>query len=219
MDNTVLINTCANKERKPLSDVIMDSTLGIVYYINQKNFLVNNKMYVLIKEKLKKISMCYNSLDWFLLLLNLLFFMVVQMYFFRYVASKQYETVLLSKTKIVDLYISKVPSYRDTFIKQGEKYKIENNEKIENQKREREIENNSLEFKYCWLPIIITSVVSVLILLYNTTKWIKYHTIGMVFIILGYVGELLFFFTMVKPYEFIGDYTVLDELVQQIKGR
>jgi C4-dicarboxylate transporter len=144
--------------------------------------------------------------------------MVVQMYFFRYVASKQYETVLLSKANIIELYVSKVPSYKDKFINDSERYKKENKEKIENQKRERETVNNSLEFKYCWLPIIITSIVSVLVLLYSNTKWSKYHTIGMIFIILGYISELLFFFTMVKQYEFIGDYKILDEIVEKIKG-
>lgn len=156
---------------------------------------------------------CIDYNDWIVILVNVLFFMIVQTLFFRYVASKQYETVLVDKLGLVSEYISKQKNYKKALSNERQNFATTNAPLLQSQYNTRQTINNQLEIDYCWKYIIFTIVAIVIVFVINPNKWGSLHTLGLVFVILGYTTELLFFFGMVKQYEFVGDHTIVNNLI------
>lgn len=156
---------------------------------------------------------CIDYNDWIVILVNVLFFMIVQTLFFRYVASKQYETVLVDKLGLVSEYISKQKNYKRALSNERQKFATTNAQLLESQYNTRQTINNQLEIDYCWKYIVFTIVAIAIVWFVNSKPWGTLHTLGLIFVILGYTTELLFFFGMVKQYEFVGDHTIINSLV------
>ena len=85
------------------------------------------------------IKECIDRNDLIPVLSNVIFFVIVQTLFFKYVASKQYEVVLESKLDFIkticdnDPYLkSKIYDFRDKYLQEN-KEKVEQQEKIRNE--------------------------------------------------------------------------------------
>ena len=50
----------------------------------------------------------------------------------------------------------------------------------------------------------------------NKTNWNDVYTLCLIFVLLAYGTELLFFLFIVKKYEFVGDFYILNNLFKQI---
>lgn len=161
--------------------------------------------------------------DWIIILANVLFFMVVQTYFFKYIASQQYEYVLETKLQFLRTLAKHNPEFayliqhsnRDA----QEKYK----KTAESQHEQRKKANDSLEFMYCWIPIICTSALIVAIIFFKHQKWTRIDTYNLLFVMLAYSTELFIFFFVIRKYLFIGDNNlwtrILDkQLVRKCEG-
>ena len=84
--------------------------------LNNKNQLFI--IYAIVTIALIYISFNYKKLnvnenDWVIILTNVLFFTIVQILFFKFIASKQYETVLVSKLDIIKRYSKKNPKFKE----------------------------------------------------------------------------------------------------------
>lgn len=159
---------------------------------------------------------CLDYNDWIVVLLNVLFFMVVQTLFFRFIASKQYENVLLDKLGLVSEFVSKQPQYKIALDKERKDYLEQNKRFIEAQRKTRYALNDQFEVDYCWKYIIFALVALLVIFAINPKDWTTFHTLGVIFILISYTTELLFFFGMVQQYEFVGDHTVINSLVKGV---
>jgi hypothetical protein len=152
-----------------------------------------------------------NNFTWINIFTTVLFFIVVQTLFFKYIASKQYDNILLSKSN----FISQLGNY-NTSVKElinilKLKADTELKEKAIKSKQNREIINYNLMFKYCIIPIIITTSILLILLLYSfteKTKWTYIENISLLLILGSYLTELYFFFFIIKKYEIIGDHEI-----------
>lgn len=203
-------------EREPLNN---KNQLFIIYAIVTIALIY-------ISFNYKKINV--NENDWVIILTNVLFFTIVQILFFKFIASKQYETVLVSKLDIIKRYSKKNPEFKEFIDKNKQNFLETNNIDIKKQRKERENNNYKLIIDYCSKPIIISIFALILILVIsktdmfssilniNKTNWNDVYTLGLIFVLLAYGTEILFFLFIVKKYEFVGDFYILNNLFKQI---
>ena len=142
-----------------------------------------------------------------LVLVNVLFFIVSQTLFFRYVASRQYSTVL---KKGVDDLVSSDPIIRDTIYKY--KNLLYDETRARRLRKVREAKNRKLEKDYCWSWFNLFAVCLSLVLVFTSTPWTSVDTLGLFLVIIGYTTEVIFYYTVVKRYIFI-DMSIVKKLL------
>lgn len=173
----------------------------------------------------------------FITFLNIGFFMVVQIAFFYIIASKQIDVIIESKADILHNYIQHSTKANENV----QKY-INSNEFKEKKQAAKLTQKERLRLnrKIIWLKlkpflIFIFSIVLVsllLIILFSINQVqsklnisqsrVKNLTLSLsdkvlvLFVLGAFSTELLFFFGMVKKYEFIGDMEILNSLYKNV---
>lgn len=158
---------------------------------------------------------CIDKYNWIGIVCNVLFFMVVQTGFFYYIASNQYQNVLESKLKLLNVLKekNKTIEYRLNNIKQqSQDLKIT----AETQKINREKNNIQLTKDYCGKSIGAGLILLVFVLLFTNSKrsWAHSDTINLLIIVFGYSTEILFFFFIVRKYQFVGDQYMISSILE-----
>lgn len=163
----------------------------------------------------------FNNYTWINIFTTVLFFYVIQTVFFIYIASKQYDTLLLEKAT----FLSQLSKYNNNVkeIVINMKNNADNNlkEKALESKKKRNILNNELIFNYCIKPILFVSTILLCIILYTLLsktkrKWSYIETISIILVLGSYITELYFFFFIVKKYEIISDDEILYKLFKHL---
>lgn len=157
----------------------------------------------------------FNNYTWINIFTTILFFLIVQTLFFLFIASKQYDTLLLSKTKLISQLGGYNTSVKQTIEVIKEDAEVELKEKAEEANKIRYKANRKLLIQYCIIPIVVITLILTSILLYTflskTTKknrWSSIETISLILILGSYLTELYFFFFIVRKYEIIGDHEI-----------
>jgi hypothetical protein len=163
---------------------------------------------------------CFTRGDWIVVFSNVLFFMVVQTAFFWYIASRQYENVLISKLEMFKLAAQKNSTFKRKLKTIQEEYTKKYKSQADQLAKEREKINKELTWKYCGkLIVVVSGIIGLLVLSYFFVKgksWNNVDTLNMLFVTLAYCTELFFFFFIVRKYEFVGDNYILTNLFQNI---
>jgi hypothetical protein len=161
---------------------------------------------------------CFDRNDWLVIIANVLFFMVVQTLFFKYIASQQYEEVLTSKLDMVKLAMQKNPAFKRQILELKKDYQQKYKDIAKAQEAQRKVVNQDLTWKYCTVLIVIAvlTFVSIAIFVKSKRGWQDIDTLNMLFVTLAYSTELFFFFFIVRKYEFVGDNYILTNVLQKI---
>jgi hypothetical protein len=170
-----------------------------------------------ISKKILNTILNFNKYTWINIFTTILFFLIVQTLFFIFIGSKQYDTLLLSKSKILShlgKYNNNVKQSIDIIKTDAELSGLK--ERADNARKIRNSKNKKLLIKYCIIPIIIITLILSFILLYiflskttNKNKWTYIETINLILILSSYLTELYFFFFIVRKYEIIGDHELI----------
>ena len=158
-----------------------------------------------------------------ILVSNVIFFIVVQTFFFKYKASQQINTVIKEKLDILNTYLNYDPELKQKIVdyKTSSEFK-EKKKKAEKNAEWRNIENWKLIVKYI-LPVfgLFTVILIILILLdrlpVKTTKWVGVDTAIGSLVFLAYSTEILFYFGMVRQYTFYGDHELTYNVYSSLK--
>jgi hypothetical protein len=157
-----------------------------------------------------------------IVLVNIIFFMVVQTLFFEFEASKQFNFVLEDKAKIAQTYLQ---YDKNTAVKYQQFKTSEDAKNIESvakkQEKQRKDENTKLIINWLGIPIFVaTFLLIVFIVMQNYKsdhKWGKVDAVLLISVILlGYVPEILFFFGVVHKYKFYGDCEIYGNLYNEM---
>jgi len=161
---------------------------------------------------------CIKRNDWIIILSNVLFFMVVQTLFFVFIASKQYENVLVAKLELVKSIYTKFPDIKQALLETKDAYIQSKENIVKEQAKKRTRANKDLIWKYCGVPILIVLFTLFYFVFVNVSKeaWSEVDTLGMLYVALGYLTELCFFFFIVKKYEFVGDQYIVSNVLQDV---
>lgn len=162
----------------------------------------------------------FESSNMIVILANIIFFMVVQTLFFKYVASRQFNIVLEDKANIVEEYLKHDPKANAKFreFKNSERVKAIQ-KAASDQEKIRETENMSNTMMWIGIPLLI--VVALLIffigkLFFKKEEWDTTDSILLSFVVFAYVIEVLFYLGIVRQYQFYGDQAIYDNLYRKV---
>jgi hypothetical protein len=161
------------------------------------------------------IKNCIDRNDLIPVISNVIFFVVVQTLFFKYVASKQYENVLESKLDFVKTICDNDPFLRDKIYKIRDDYLSTNKDLVENQQNKRDEKNKQLYYSYSGIPffIFLLMLLHLLFMVKSKRDWNEVDTLSLLFVTLAYCTELFFFFFIVRKYEFVGDHQIISDII------
>ena len=158
-------------------------------------------------------------------LANIFLFIFVQTGFFYFVASKQFNNVLESKIDILNLYLKSSPSTRQQvkdFLQSNEVKEIQKLAKEQEIKR-TQMNKNLIKQKMLPLLLLVTALIVVIIFMMMANKNNSWSTFGVTeqvllgLVLTAYVTEIMFFFGIVKKYEFYGDYRIINTFYKSVK--
>lgn len=151
---------------------------------------------------------------------NILFFIVVQTLFFKYIASKQFEIVLEDKVDILNEYLKYDEQQKEKIKVYMEKEETKELIKKGNeQEKKRDKLNNNLIMKWIGIPFIIVLIIfiaSVGRLKLQGKYWTKIHTGLLLLVVTAYLTELFIYFGIVKQYQFYGDQKIYSTLYNNL---
>jgi ABC-type transport system involved in cytochrome bd biosynthesis fused ATPase/permease subunit len=151
---------------------------------------------------------------------NVIFFMIVQTLFFKFVASKQFNEVLNEKVGIFNEYLKYNKDFKNTvtdYLESNQVKELQSTAKQQEQKRESE--NMNLIKKWIGTPLVISVVILLffLLLLFKQSGdkengWSSIDTAILTLVVGAYSTEIMFYLGIVSQYEFYGDQQIYSRL-------
>jgi len=148
---------------------------------------------------------------------NLIVYIIVIIIFFLFVISKEIDNIILDKTDIIISLANNDENIKNQLL---EYLKTVNISKLAvEESTERYSYNISLLSQQIYPYLYTLGSLDVLIIGYIMNKKIKiskteYLLLMMIFI--GFSTEIVFYYTMIKPWKFIGDYELLQLLYNNL---
>lgn len=161
--------------------------------------------------------------DFIIIFSNVLFFIVVQTIFYKYVASKQIDILVTEKTGILNEFLKNTPFARKdihTFITSEEATKIRT--QSQKDKEHREELNRIVMLKWIGIPFgacILFLIMSVIVQINLGSSWTSSDTFLLIMIVSAYATELVIYFGIMKQYEFIGDNQLYYLIYKKVKNK
>lgn len=164
----------------------------------------------------------FKSPNMIIAFVNILFFIVVQTIFFKFVASKQFNVVLEDKVDILNSYLAKDPEALQSVKawKSSPEYLVLEQTALMQEKKREEL---NIELIKSWVGIpFLLAVVILTIFLYmlfkanSPDKWTGVDTAVLSLVVGAYATEILFYLTIVRQYEFYGDIQIYNKLYSDI---
>jgi hypothetical protein len=148
---------------------------------------------------------------------NIAFYIAVQCLFFWFIASKQFNNVLRDKANIVAEYIKNDPLARDQYDRFRQSGKPSSvRELARAQAKQRSRDNMNLMGKWVGIPMILTLVFLVYFAYKSSMGPIDKALLGCV--VGAYGTEILFYFGVIRMYQFYGDQQIYSNLYQGLVG-
>jgi hypothetical protein len=162
----------------------------------------------------KKIFNCLNNkYEMIIVLLNILFFMCIQVLFFKYLVSKEYDVILKEKFNIIKSFIFKDEDLKKKYDIFKDNYIEKNKDIVIKQQQTREEINMNLIFKYCIIPIIIAlGLIIILYFLPLKSEWDRTNTIAILLILTIYIPELILYVLVFNKYQYVGNVDILTKI-------
>lgn len=162
----------------------------------------------------------FDSANMIVVLSNVIFFIVVQTMFFKYVASKQFNIVLEDKAGIVGEYLKYDPNANEKFrrFKNSEQVKIIK-QNAKKQEALREKENAESTMMWIGIPLLVIGaflIFFVIKLFYKQEHWDTTDTMLLSFVVFAYLIEVVFYLGIVRQYQFYGDQSIYSNVYNTI---
>ena len=161
---------------------------------------------------------CFAKNDNIIILSNIIFFIVFQTLFFYFVASNQFIVVISEKLSFFKIFLKNNPEYK-TFMKQlNESDTIIN---LKNASEEQTKKRKEINFKLLGLFCGIPFGIAVLLLLFFyvcksplciKNEWNTFYTVMLMAVVFAYATEMFLYFMMIRQYQFIGDYELINKV-------
>ncbi len=163
----------------------------------------------------------FNPVNNFIIIFNVIFFLGILLLFFWYILSSQFQNIILDKVEIISLL-----AQNDTTIKKSVQDYIDtvdiNQLKIsaDSDKIKRTDLNNQLfiEKLLGWFVVlgVVMFICFYLLYLHAINKKMSKGDMILIFLLIfSFVTEIVFYFAVVTPWKFIGDYELINNLSKQ----
>lgn len=153
----------------------------------------------------------------FLIVANIICFVIFQCIFFYKVASRLYEVVIRDKASLVRLFLQeadpKTQEYACAFI---EGRIADGADSLKNERRTRDAKNRE-SLRSIAAPFLIGS--GALIVITGTASrirgsWSRAHTLSLAMVVLCFMTELYIYGTIIRQYRVIGDFEIISYLLR-----
>ena len=160
-----------------------------------------------------------------ILISNVIFFIIVQTWFFTNYASKQINTVVEDKLNVLNEYLKYDTSVRQNIAnyKKSDEYKNIQKKSIDNSNW-RDEQNWKATKKYI-SPVLLFFVACLIIYIsilvfpgIKTTPWKGPDWAVLSLVVFAYTTELFFYFGMVRQYIFYGDHAITHKLYENLEN-
>jgi hypothetical protein len=168
---------------------------------------------------------CVDKYEIFLILFNVLFFMVVQTLFFKYIVSKEYDALLEEKMETIKYFLSNDEKLnkdfdilKDNYLNNINTYYGKTNTEVaKEQLKLRKEHNNKLYLYHALIPIAVVIFLIILVLIFiKKGTWSYSTTISLLSVALVYIPEILVFLFVIKKYYHIGNIDVITKLYKEL---
>lgn len=232
-----------NNDNNVQNTIIYNNSFFKFLIHNIKKIFKRNKKKVYISEsKIKKTNWSViikkfftNPSNVFIVLLNALFFMIVQTLFFYFIASNQIDDIIVSKVELINKYAEydgNLNNYLKEYINSDE-FK-QKRERVKLLNDERQSKNRKILLNKVILPFIIP--IFIIFLIYGIFIFTSYETnkkwfgnnineddfsfniadkILIFFVIFAFLTELIIFFGVIRQHEFIGDFVSINDIYKE----
>ena len=152
---------------------------------------------------------------------NVIFFIVVQTLFFKFIASKQFNVVLGDKVGIINDLAKHDPftsKQINKYLKSKAAKELEKKAKVQSEMRE--IKNRELIKK--WIGPPLAGALILLLLSYlrmkksNQPNWSGVDNVLLSFVLAAYATEILFYIGIVRKFKFYGDQQIFSTIYKKI---
>lgn len=156
----------------------------------------------------------FSSVNLFISLANIIVFIIFIIAFFWFVLSNQFQTIILDKVSVIIILAKNDPAFNQTLYNF-----IKNNnitEKAQQQYENRTNHNLQLMFTDLFPFIYAGFVAEVSILIYIILNKIKLsfpEWILLFFVFGAFITDAIVFFTLIYPWQFIGDAKLMSSFV------
>lgn len=152
---------------------------------------------------------------------NIIFFIIIQILFFRNISSKQFNNVLTDKINILNSYMRNNRRFRDAVdnhIRSSEESVMI---RATDQEKDRVRHNDRSMMMWLGLPLLICVGMLVLSIVNqnrssNKDEWTSIHSTLLTLSIGVYLSEILFYYGVVRQYQFYGDHHIYSRMYDGI---
>ncbi len=175
----------------------------------------------MIPEHLKKrkyykhiIKEVFNSKNLLINLSNIVIFLIFIILFFWFILSRQFDYIVLDKVNIISLLAKYDKDFNETLTE----YLNTNESLYEIPKKalEQEESRNAYNFillqteVFPFLYVVCTSLIIVILyIIVKRKKLLKAEYYLLSFVVFAFITEVIFYFLVIKEWQFIGDYQLL----------
>ena len=152
---------------------------------------------------------------------NIICFITIQTLFFYFIASKQFNKLLIDKTEIVSSYISHDPDLRAHANQyfHGEEWKDITNTGKQQTKLRTKANVSLINRKIVPLVLVAVCILGCFVykLTHNNEPWSRIDTILLTLVLGAFTTEFLFFIGIVSQYQHYGDHAIYYKLLKTIR--
>jgi len=165
----------------------------------------------------------FESSNMIVILANVVFVIIVQIIFFRYVVSKQIDMILESKATIIQEYLKHDPIAKSNYIAFATSDVVRDIE--DSAKKEADLrDEDNLMTTLMWIgvPLVLTVALFmfyVIRMLVKEHDWDSVDTILLCFVIFAYITDFTFYFTVIRQYQFYGDHAIISNMYKILKTK
>lgn len=208
---------------------------------NSVNFNINNNTKIIpsTPKKNKKINFkdnniikTFNSIissftnyikdknEVYVVFINVISFFIIQLFFFHYIVSREYDAILEDKIKKLHFLLSKDKNLLDNYLTFKEKYLQEYEEIVKKKTKERTSINFKLYKEFVIRPIFICIVLFIIVVIIYTftskIKLTKVQYLNFLLVFLVYTPELFIYFFIIKKYYYITNTEIVTKIYKNL---
>lgn len=154
---------------------------------------------------------------------NVICFITIQTLFFYFIASKQFNKLLIDKTEIVSSYITHNPDLRSTAKHYfgGPEWKDIVDKGHQQSTRRTNANLELIQQKIVPLVLVALGVLGCFVykLVHNNEPWTHIDTILLTLVLGAFTTEFLFFIGIVSQYQHYGDHAIYYKLLKSIRDK
>lgn len=167
-------------------------------------------------------SELFESANMIVVIATIIFFIIMQTLFFRYITANQLKIVLEDKADFFEEYLKHDENANARYLafKESKQYHNIQEEAIREEKI-RDSKNLTETMLWIGIPLILMIILFlffIILLIFKEHAWDSTDTMLLCFVVFSYITEIFFYFGIIRQYQYYGDQAIFSNLYHSIKS-